>query len=119
MADIFQRAKMEEVRYSFGTFDLARKSPKTVPAPFDILYLDDGLYFLPADAPAVGGPPVSSSICYPLSGTVGTDTQDEAFYQGRGGFFLTEKLIIMGEHEMGDWKGSPDTWKGMHQLGML
>mgnify|MGYP003394559197 CR=1 FL=1 len=113
MPDIFQRAMAQRVRYPMGVFDHARGQKKTIMAPFRLLKLDDGLYFMPVDAPAFGG---SSNT---LQGVIGSDTVDEAFYLGRESFYYEETCIVIGEHELGDWKGTPDSWKGMHQLGML
>jgi len=111
--NIFQRGVIRDVWYNMGVFDNARGTKRMTFAPFEVLFLDDGIYFQPVDAPAFGG---SSSS---LAGVIGTDTQDEAFYQGRGEFYYDDKFYIMGENEMGDWKGNPESWKGMHQIGLV
>lgn len=51
----------------------------------------------------------------PVPGTTTTDDLIAADPIG----FLTADPLVMGEHEMGDYKGQPDNWRGVHAFDRI
>lgn len=81
---------------------------RMVEAPFDCIQIGAEQFLMPK---SIGGD---------MEGLWASDDVDEALYQARGDFgFVLPEFIIVGEHEMGDFDGQPETWKGVHAFSML
>lgn len=114
MADIFDYAQCREVFYDKGTFPYAENTKRFIRAPFRMLTIPGNatgapsLYLEPT--PAAGTP----------DALWGGDSFRGEQYLGREGLgYLVKPELVVGEYEMGDFAGKPDTWKGVHAFGML
>lgn len=112
-ADIFQRATRTPCYFKLGVFQNQANKEKFVRASFDLVQLDDGLYVQPVtSAVPNGSSKVNSAV------TVFAET-GENFYKAQEEFFEDGTRVILGEHEMGDYKGNLSNWKECFKLGKI
>jgi hypothetical protein len=113
MEDVFKLSRKQLVLYSVGQFGNER-IPKFIKAPFDLVKVAGGFFLCPISTKR-------SSVRTQLDSGMSNDPVDEAFQLAGAGdeFFLEAQIVITGEHEMGDYKGQPDTWKGMHKFSQI
>jgi hypothetical protein len=108
----FFDAKLEKVYW------LIKKSPyraggQFLKAPFDRLMLEGIPYIMPVSCYARGGTGGTG-----LSGIFSFDEGDE-FSLGQQFLYDSLENIVMGSHEMGDWKGNKDNWLQVHKFGLI
>lgn len=89
--------KLQEVRYPQGRF-ADGSGPKLIMAPFQIAHLDG----------------IESACLMPGTFEDATANVDQEL------FFMRESPPLdIGEHEMGDFMGQPDNWRGVHQFSRI
>jgi hypothetical protein len=112
MDDLHKNGKLRQIFYKMGRFDGDQGKDKYIKAPFDLLLWGVHTYIQPTDCGA-GGFSANSA-----SGLFGNDEGFELDIARGGNYFVFEPYI-MERHDLGDWKGKPDDWRGMFKLGQL
>lgn len=110
---IFSTSKLREVFFNYGKFD--NDNVKAfIHAPFDTVQISGELYCIPRDSNA---PNVSSGG---VAAMLNANALAGDEFCDRDGFFYSElQPVVMGEHEMGDYQGSANDWKGCFKLGYV
>ncbi|MFH2074173.1 MAG: hypothetical protein ABIJ57_02325, partial [Pseudomonadota bacterium] len=112
----FKLSRKSMVLYEMGRFDNEQSAPKFLRAPFDLVKVHGGELCLS---------PVSSRRANSNPGQIDSgihnDPADEAFFLAGAGdeWFLDREIVVIGEHEMGDFQGQPENWKGLHQFSWI
>jgi hypothetical protein len=112
-ADIFQRAVRKPCYFNLGTFQNDPTTQKHVRASFDIVRIDGQWYIQPVTTPVAKG----SGKVNP-DAAVFAETGDN-FYRAQEEFYTDGSFIVLGEYEMGDYKGRQDNWKECFKLGKI
>ena len=115
--EIWDLTRKTMVFYDRGKGDTrSGGSTKLVQAPFYLVNLgnDGGTAISPVDSFRVS---VNSGKDYFLgtdspSGLQAQICPDEEFY-------FDGDILVIGEHEMGDYKGNPESWKGLHKFSNI
>ena len=112
MNTIFTRARLNEVFYRIGKFDNDTKG-KFIHAPLDVLILD-GVMYLNTRCFKAGGGLLEVAPWVSQTGVI-----DEEFMSARDIFPTELNPIVIGQHELGNWKERGTDWTGVHQLGFI
>lgn len=114
MASVFDEMAVKKVFYAKGKFSNTRA--RFEEAPFQIVNIpgiDANWYFQPT--PLVQA---SSDSALPLNQS-GYKDGDEGVFRNGEGFQDMERIIMGGSHELGDYAGHPNDWRGMHKIGFF
>lgn len=114
--DVFNMSRKIMVFYEMGKFENDQNTPKFFKAPFDLVKVNGGGFCL---CPVSTKRAASNTSL--IDSAVGNDLVDEAYFLSGSGdeFFVEREIVVIGEHEMGNHKGQPDTWKGMHKFALI
>ena len=105
--DIFHDGEITYVMFEMFKDGGNKGQPRCVRAPFSLVKSEGDQFLMP-------------SSWGDGSNLYGGDAADEAFYQAREDFgFVTAEMLVLGEHEMGDFDGQPDNWKGVHAFSLI
>jgi len=104
---LFESARVTQVFFQQGSF--GKGDPKLYQAPFELVLNSEGLFLQPAS--------MGDLSKYQLTNNAG----DSAWIQARKniGWIQAQKPVIINEHEMGDFLGHPNDWKGCHSFGLI
>lgn len=108
-----QRATAELFIIDLGTVPDNAGKKKYVAAPFCIVSVDGAQYVA-----TTGGPFGTYGEGVPA--IVNRDAQDEEFYLGgpKNCFNLSGRIQVIGEHQMGEWKGT-DSILAVNKIGLI
>lgn len=107
--DFFEKTKIFPVYYTKGKFEGDPKTKKYVRAPFDIVKHEDGTLFVQ---------PCGIGVPDALWGEDGKNERTD-LARADFGFIDIAGAIVIGEHEIGDYQGQPENWRGLHRLGFV
>lgn len=104
------------VRYKRGLF--ADGSPKYTNAPFALIQLPANpenttrseMYLMPT--------PIYTEASA-ADGLLNSDTITDAQVLGRGEMGYMRDPMTIEEHEMGNWQGRGEDWRGLHRFGLI
>ena len=104
------------IRYKRGTF--SDGSPKYTNAPFQLIQLPAN----PDNATRSEMYLMPTSIYTEASDADGlliNDVVNDQFTLGRGEMGYMRDPLTLEEHEMGDWQGRGESWRGLHRFGLI
>jgi hypothetical protein len=120
---IWNDSKKTLVFYDQGKFDVTltssdgnlirkkTKQPRLTLAPFVVVNLaTGGTALVPRDN-------VNSNEANGFGFT--NSTRPDAFLLSAGEFFYDGSMLTIGSHEMGDYEGHPNDWKGVHRFSEI
>ncbi len=115
MADaIWKNSRRQTVLFEAGNFGGDVNSPKFTQAPFDLVKIDGDIYLQPIHTMRGGAMPGQ------IDSGIGNDTADEAFTLSQAGeFYLEPTPMTMGAHQMGDYSGDQNSWRGVHLFNRI
>ena len=103
MADAtIEAAKITPVYWKVGEFSNHSGQPKLLKAPYDLIFFGGDNYVMPC----------GTAFDYSFS-------EEMSYKEDRKGFGYVSNIMIMEEHEMGDYAGHPEDWRGFQQFGMI
>jgi len=105
---VWNLSKKTMIWYDMGKFGEPSRGQRFVEAPFTLVNLyTGGMALVPRDTQLAG-----NTSGYALTSSVPSDADQLS----RGEFFYDRSTATIGEHEMGDYEGHPEDWRGCHQF---
>lgn len=113
MDDLFNLGKRTRVIYECGYFPDTNR-PRFTDASFNLVFFNGYQYLVPQNTNR------ASSQRAAVDWAIHNDMTDgDAFRLSKLDWYYDGTLVTMGEHEMGDYKGHPEDWKGMHKFSPI